>query len=344
MKMTKKNACTLAIAIGAVTFVSAAAVGIASSNGYGVYKNAVKKLVTAKNYTMELTGSVTVDGKSTDDEFYLSQKIDKDNNSSSRKEGTSKDNISWEEYYQDGIIIHGSGWDDNEDSENDEPKKMHYTAFDTSPSSSPRTIINSFIGDNDDKTAEKFIRFAEIAGDLIVGDLKNNFIYEGEENGISTYSISLDSFQIPEIISSGVDFLISASAVNEDLELRKQNAADYPIEYLYQNVIIDKVNCTVKVGEDGNISDNTLSIRVTGDDWDGSAHEAVFTMNISCSDFGTTVPDKIDINGANVEKESERNKKRKAELNKLLSSKDLSKDEREAYEEELEWLEDDSDR
>ncbi len=344
MKFTKRNACITALSIGTITFVSAAAVGIASSNGYGVYKNALKKLVKAQNFTVEATGSVTVDGQQTDDSFYTVQKVNMADNASSTKEGTSPDDINYEFYCQDGFAIRGYKWTnddgyiDEEYAKNRENGKMYYTLEDrNSYDAETETLASRFVG-SDDNTADKFIRFAEIASDLVVGDLKNNFIYEGEENGISSYSISLDSFQIPEIITSGIDLLISANHSGDNIEYMKEWAQDDPLQYFYQNVAIDNVACSVKVDEDGNISDNLVTVKVTGDDWDGNNHEAVFSININCSDFGSTVPDRIDTeNNPYLTRRSEMEAKRKAELEQLLAG-DLSEADREQYEDELKWL------
>jgi len=106
--------------------------------------------------------------------------------------------------------------------------------------------------------------------------------------------------------------------------------------YLYDNVIIKNVSCDVFVDEDGNISENNLSVTVAGNDWDGKEHTARFFANISCSDIGKTKPDRFDTeNTPNTRKESEQYAERIKELERLIESEKTTDEERAQYENEL---------
>ncbi|MGP1570437.1 MAG: hypothetical protein ACTTH0_05900, partial [Eubacteriales bacterium] len=55
-----------------------------------------------------------------------------------------------------------------------------------------------------DPSAEKAVRFFELAFDAFVGDIKNNVVLESKEDGIRNYTVSASEVQIPEVINAGV--------------------------------------------------------------------------------------------------------------------------------------------
>lgn len=337
MKFTKKKTTFISLIVGSVIFVSAAAVGIASSNGYAVYKQSLKKLMTARNYTLELEAGVSFDGVPADDySVSVKEKVNLDGDVKLNHTRT-ENNMVWEEYYQDGKNIYGNPY--NYDGETKDGQ-IYYNVDDVYSDDTPTTLIGNMTGTNHatDETADKMIRFLEIASDLVVGDLKNNFIYNGSENGNHSYSISLDNFQIPDIISAGLDLVITLNHSGDDIENIKRWAADNPTLYLYDNVKISNVSCDVTVDDEGNISGNNILITVTGNDWDGNDHTMELSGSLKCYDFGVTEPERLDLeNTPNVTIQSERYRDRAAELEKILESDNLTEEERENYTEELQW-------
>jgi len=335
MTHSKKKNTIIAATVGAVIFVSAAIAGIAASNGYLLYKNAVKNLLGTTNYTLEAELGLEFDGE-IHSQIYekYREKADIENGLLHTRSESASGYIH-ERYYQDGIYINGSRYDSN----GNYSDEMHYEVRDLFGNAVPETVFGDFLGTRyrTDESNEKIIKFAEIAADLVVGDLKNNFIYNGSENGIHSYSIELDSFQIPEIISSGFDLIMTTNKENIDVADAKEWAEEGEVfYYLYDNVIIKNVSCDVFVDEDGNISENNLSVTVAGNDWDGKEHTARFFANISCSDIGKTKPDRFDTeNTPNTRKESEQYAERIKELERLIESEKTTDEERAQYENEL---------
>lgn len=335
MKFTKKRTTTVSLILGGVLFVSAAVVGIASSNGYGLYKEALKKMLTVTNYTMDIDASYTIDGEKIDN-IALSERVDIGGDVELNHTETINDNKVADNYFQDGYAIYSSRYDAN---------VLSYTVYDNVTNNTPSTAFGTILGTNyqTDETAEKVIKFAELAADLVVGDLKNNFIYEGTDDGISTYSITLDTFQIPEIIRAGVDLITTSNSSYSDVDELKEAAKRSRWAYFYKDVVISNVSCVVKVNADGYLSENNIKIVINGNDWDDVSHEAVITLNVNSYDFGTTEPERLDIeNTPNVTIMSKQNAKRIDEINAILKSEDLSDTAKNAYELELKSLQEDS--
>ncbi|MBP3360899.1 MAG: hypothetical protein J6N52_08605 [Clostridia bacterium] len=336
MKFTKRKNTFISLIIGSVIFISASVVGIASSNGYAVYKQSLKNLLTARNYTLELEAGLSFDGVTLDDGLSVTEKVNLDGDVKLNRTRIERNRV-WKEYYQDGKSIYGTPYNNNGDTIEGQ---TYYNVDDVYSDDYPTTLMGDFVGTNNtsEKTADKMIRFLEIASDLVVGDLKNNFIYNGSENGYHSYSISLDNFQIPEIISAGIDLITALNHSGDDLDYIKEWAADNPTYYLYDDVKISNATCDVMVDDEGNISSNNVLITVTGNDWDGNAHTMEINGSLKCYDFGTTEPQRFDIeNTENVSIQSERYRARTIELEKILESDNLTDEERKSYEDELEW-------
>ncbi len=303
MKKSKKRA-LISLILGGAVFCSAAVATLANSNGYGIYKNALKNLLMSRNHTMVIKAYDYFDGEKKN-EVVTTEKVNLDGDAKlHRVENT--DDMTYEEYFQDGHSITKHTWKGaNSEKYEEDP----YLIDDYISDQTPQTMASRFTGTAyyDDKTSEKFVRFMEIAADLVTGDLKNNFIYEGEQDNIHTYSITLDSFQIPEIISSGIDLITSLNNSSYDVEDLKERVEYNYTGYLYQDIVIDNLSAVVKVDDDGNIRDNNVTINVSGNDWDGNAHTWELHLDLSCCDYGTTQVDRLDTEslGDEVQKMSE---------------------------------------
>ena len=194
------------LVLGCVVLTTAALANYASANGYTVYKEALKKLLFMKNYTADVNAQVIIDGEIMG-EFNLGAEINADG------EGVMHSWKSAAEY------IYG----------NERTKSETWTVRDTQNVSSGKFInYYRYINEKTDnwnihatdysglplegivgEESTQVIRFVELAADLIVGDLKNNFVYNGETDGNKNYSVSLSGSQLPEIINAGISLLFS---------------------------------------------------------------------------------------------------------------------------------------
>ena len=80
--------------------------------------------------------------------------------------------------------------------------------------------------DTDDEMANRMVNFVEIAADTVVGELKNNFVQVGKENGVTQYQIEIAQNQVPSLVNAGLSlFAYSVDASNR--ENYTVNFADY---------------------------------------------------------------------------------------------------------------------
>lgn len=344
--MTKKKMTALvSLVVGGVILSSAALANFATSNGYNVYKESVRKVFDQDNYTLKMKVDVRVD-----DEQLLSgdfiEQYDKASGSFVRKENSyektnsKRPTTSYENYYQDGVRI--TRYSPEYDSETEEFKENSiYNVEDIWLDRTPNPTFSkeSFGADGDTEIFDKYFNFASSCADLFIGDIKNNFVLMGTENGLTTYETNLDLFQIPEVVNSGADLIVSQVKKDYERRMLYADSADYEdfdayIAKFVFNPFISGAYCTVTVDDEGRLVNNVLSADISGKDENGQSHKMTAKIEIMFSDYGTTVPERINLDGKGVERESDNIRTRIAELNKLLAG-DLSKDDRENYEEEL---------
>lgn len=340
----KQMTALISLVVGSVILSSAAIANFATSNGYNIYKESVRKIFEQENYTLKIAVDVTVD-----DEQLLSgdfiEQYDKASGSYVRKENSydktnaERPTSSYEEYYQDGIRI--TRYSPEYDSDTEQYKENStYHVEDIWLDKTPNAIFSKeqFGDEGDGELFDKYFKFASSCADMFVGDIKNNFVLTGTDGNLATYEANLDLFQIPEVVNSGADLIVSQ--VKKDLE-RRRLYSDYEddfnsyIEKFVSDPFISGANCIVTVDDEGRLVNNVLSAEVSGKDESGTAHKMAVKLEFTFSDYGTTVPEKIDLDGKGVERTSDNIRTRIAELNKLLSDDDLSKDDRKKYETEL---------
>ena len=202
MRKKKHFYTVVSLIVGVIILTTAAAANFENANGYTAYKNALKKMLYADNFTasldMELIYNDTTQYRSRVD-----YKLDKDGEvaeytAAKELEGAaSYENETWvvkrNSEAKDGtnyirISRSGSEWHINR-------------SYDFG-------ITPSF---GDDEVTRKTIRFVELLADTFVGDLKNNFVLTSNENGVKSYQIILSGNQLPEYVTAGISVLYSAA-------------------------------------------------------------------------------------------------------------------------------------
>jgi hypothetical protein len=143
--------------------------------------------------------------------------------------------------------------------------------------------FDSFDNDTEEekKTNERIIRFAELAMDTVIGDLKNNIVYVSGDDNSSTYEINLDAVQIPELVNAGLSAMFSS--MNE-----YDNNDPYMI--LGTDPIVKNASMKFTVDNEGRLTDGTANVTMTGE-----GHDAAVDISIKLSDYGTTKPQRVDI-------------------------------------------------
>lgn len=294
MKSSKKRLIVAtSLVAGICVFAGAVFANYSASNGYSVYKKALINMIGLQNYTLEVSGSASIDGEvfssGVSRELYAAEG-DVNLNQSSTTYDVMGGEYGDEMYFQDGVRyqiwrnsegVHTSIYDGNDD---------YYTRRDPVDFS---TLAGGMTGDED--TDSRMIRFMELLADTLVGDIKNNFVYlSGDENS-SKYQLQLDSVQIPELFNAGLSAMFSAG--NADMEEYADDETYYqqnPMVLLGRDPIVKSVKSIFDVDKNGLLTNNVLSIELEGTDQNGVKHTVSFEAEINLSDVGTTQPQRID--------------------------------------------------
>ena len=274
----KKITMAIGMAVGATMLAGAAFAGYNTSNGYEVGKTAMKGLLNNENYTANTEFKMSIDGveiaKSTMTELY-----DRNGDvSMNRTEISTSDtsyidnNTEYKAYSQDGSYI-STYYSDGE---------AHTSIYkgDTNMGIGAFDELNE-MNDGDKETASKVVRFVELACDTFVGDLKNNVVYVSGDDDSATYEISLDAIQIPELVNAGLSAMFSSMNQydNED-----------PYMVLGTDPIVKSAYLKFTVDNEGRLTDGATNITMSG-----NGHEAAVDVTLIMSDYGTTVPQRVDI-------------------------------------------------
>ena len=274
----KKLTMIIGMAVGITVFTSAALAGYNTSNGYEVGKTAMKGLLNNENYTANTEFKMSIDGaefeKSTMTELY-----DRNGDVSMNRMETSTSDASYVDigreykaYFQDGSYI-STYYSDGE---------AHTSIYkgDTNMGIGAFDELNE-MNDGDKETTSKVVRFVELACDTFVGDLKNNVVYVSGDDDSATYEISLDAIQIPELVNAGLSAMFSSMNQydNED-----------PYMVLGTDPIVKSAYLKFTVDNEGRLTNGAANITMSG-----SGHEAAVDVTLTMSDYGTTVPQRVDI-------------------------------------------------
>lgn len=281
MTTKKKRNVAIALVVGVMTLTTAVFANYSNANGYTVYKDAMKKLFKADNYTANYGIELTVDGKQV--EFGEATEMVDLNGDVKTSIVSNSLNGRWETYtYQDGKAIVKYDKDD-------------YRVYE---SLAPRAAFNMTqnIG-GDEETADKYIKFAELAMDMFVGDMKNNFTFVSQEDGISTYDLSLEGIQIPEIVNAGLNLLTTSPYDSSEIDELAEEYAGDPAYILWKcsDVSATNAECMVKVDEEGRIVQNILKGSMTGVEKNGTTHTIELTIKLNVSEYGSTHPQRVDL-------------------------------------------------
>lgn len=323
----KRMTLAVSLVVGIVTLSSAVLANFANSNGYTVYKNAIKDLLKEENYTLNLKATLAVDGQEIGTAA-VKELVDKNGDvkhnmfTSSSEAGSEESKSAM--YYQDGMWIH---YREEEgayamDEPNPYPEKGYL--FDMGQ------FTNRVNGQEDTETAEKMIHFVELLSDMVVGDLKNNFVYISDDGNRYNYAINLDSFQIPELYNAGLSAMFSAAYTGNN---NGYDQSQDPLVQLGMDPVVKNANCAVSVDDKGRMLENNIDITL-----EGNGHSISVKIDGTVGEYGTTQPERLDLSSVKTEYTSEQTAKRISELEKLLEKDSLTEDQRENYEHELKYL------
>lgn len=292
IKMTqKKKKLTMitGVAVGVVMLAGAALANYNTSNGYDVGKLAAKALLNNENYTSDMTVSMSLDGEALST-THVTELYDRNGdvrlNRTERTEGND-----YYKYYgghteskvwmQDGTYINLYEYDNGEHS-----ASVYQNSYDWRHFRGGMFDGENGMSDEDKKTSDKMIRFAELIGDTLVGDLKNNIVYVSGDDDSATYELNLDSVQIPEFVNAGLSAIFSQMQTYD---------VDDPLTVLGDDPIVSNASLRFTVDKQGRLLDGVASGSLKGRDKDGEIHTVTMDISLTMADYGTTKPERLDM-------------------------------------------------
>lgn len=199
--MKKKSRLGICLVAGVLILSVSAFAAFDSVSGYAQYKTAAKALLLqTDNVTVSGNVSVRYDGKEIAGTFIEMQK-DGQNNYSHTKEVT-ENHDPWENFEDTHNGVR-SWYNVGMTNEKDQP--FYYVDREAEPY--PANLLSM---DMSDEMSTRLVAFAEIAVDTVVGDLKNNFVQVGAEDGVNTYRVDIDENQVPALVSAGLSLMACA--------------------------------------------------------------------------------------------------------------------------------------
>lgn len=303
--MKKKNAAAICAAAGVCVLTSAAFASYQTANGYDSLK---KSLIGALDYT-NCTISGTMEMKFDDlalakanydyEADLPNQMIHSRTESSSDVDG---DATYVSESYEDSSHYYYNYT-------NSAGEQDGFIRHDYYPGDPATNLLG--ISNEDRGTFDKVVRFMELAADTVVGDLRNNFVCTEDTDDHTSYSITLDSVQIPEIINAGLSMVFSVSASDSTYVTYDENGNEIAMEYdendgqYYINQMgtdptVDTLTLNFTTNKDGTYRDGNAEVIFKGQDENGNEHKMTITVELSCSNVGTTVITPVTDLGVNI--------------------------------------------
>lgn len=192
-----KRKLTVCLVAGVLILAVSAGAAFGSVNGYAAYKSGAKKLLLeTDNVTLKGSYSISVDGTELDKVNASYAKDGKNWDSRSSKQ------IRGEAYETVDVLCDGVNVWYNSDME---PNTYYSYKSDSAG--------GNLLGvDEDSELENRMVTFFELAADTVVGDLKNNFVAVGKEDGVSRYQVDISKSQVPAVVNAGLSLMAYSSA------------------------------------------------------------------------------------------------------------------------------------
>lgn len=188
--MKKRNRVTICLVAGVLILAVSAAAAFGSVNGYSRYKEAVKNLLLeSDNFSAQGSMVMTYDGKEVM-KVQTDYAIDGSNNATHSKNWSRTENY---EYYNTTLNGVNTWFNSDED--------MYFQTQRESGSTAAENVLGI---DTDDEMMNRVVNFMEIASDTVMGELKNNFVQVGKENGSTLYQVEIAKNQVPSLVNAGL--------------------------------------------------------------------------------------------------------------------------------------------
>lgn len=288
----KKITMITGVAVGVVMLAGAALANYNTSNGYDVGKMAAKALLSNENYTSDMTVSLSLDGEALST-THITELYDRNGavrlNKTEKMYGSDQNygyyrgNGETKEWLQDGTCIYISEYSD---AERKSGAAVYKNSFEWRNDGGGMFDADNSMDDDERKTSDRMVRFMELIGDTLVGDLKNNIVYVSGDDDSATYELNLDSVQIPEFVNAGLSAVFSQMQTYDN---------DDPLAVLGDDPIVSNASLKFTVDKEGRLLDGTASGALKGRDENGDIHTVTMDISLKMSNYGTTKPEKLDM-------------------------------------------------
>ncbi|MFW2488209.1 hypothetical protein ACN077_06480 [Clostridium chromiireducens] len=278
MKSKKIKTIVITALTGCMLLAVTVSASASGASGYETYKSAVRELVTTRNATFSTSFEVKDNGN-TDISGNSVEKLEGTNSSSNIEVKIGDVTKDTETSRVDGKIVIKEG--DN-----------YYSMGNSAKGNIGR-------GNRKIDASSSRAKLGEMVLDTLVGDVKNQFVVDGDE-----ISVKLEGAQIPELAKLAI-----SAAVEEQNDKKSYNKGEFANDELrkaisdiptLKNVDIKSLSLTAKV--DGNtLSENDVKIVIAGEDEKGVSHEFELSANTAVSNVNSTKADSIDTTGKQVQ-------------------------------------------
>lgn len=131
----------------------------------------------------------------------------------------------------------------------------------------------------DDEYQARVLNFLNVACDTVVGDLKNNFVQIGTQEGVALYQVDIGADQVPDLVSAGLSLLaVSQEGMEEDFA-----------QAFSRDLSLENIHCTFAIDHEGRLVNTQVKLTFLGTDAQGNTHPMVIAGDVAVSDYGTAV-------------------------------------------------------
>lgn len=197
--MKKQSRLMVCLVAGVLILAVSAAAAFGSVNGYAKYKTALKALALEEdNFTA--AGTLTV---KMDDKEVMKMKADCALAAPDYSAYTTATQNGQTFTRYNGSVGGVYTWYSGDD-------RTHYHQYPDDPGK--KNLLGT---DADDEMQKRMVTFMELAADTVVGDLKNNFVEAGSQDGSTLYQVNIANSQVPSLVNAGLSLFAYALAEDQ---------------------------------------------------------------------------------------------------------------------------------
>lgn len=290
MKISKKMAMGISLAIGTLMFATTAFAEVASKNGYEQLKDALKFSAEScsgklQNYTVK-SSFILKDGSMVVNQEDSVNKYDNSKNAVEYTSTTVNGNGTKYEGYNYADLNCDIFYDREADT-------YHETDYTTAKKENYFNFSNPF--------KQKGSSDVERIVDAVVGNLKDYVVVNQKTDGSKEFSGSISQAQIPAVANAVVSYAVKNRFGEQYTRERLK------IDKITDDIYVKEVKGNAVAGKDGLLQSIIGTGVISGKDEKGNAHELTFEVLVKLENVNSTSVKKPDVTGKKVVKETKDN-------------------------------------